>query len=81
MRSAFIMSILFGLLTGLPSTSPARAGKWDLNAVYAARVAAAEVGDRATPQRSTAAGRTGGILSQATHAARSRGPSHRSDQP
>jgi hypothetical protein len=34
------MSILFGLLAGLPSTGLTRAGEWDRNAVYAARVAA-----------------------------------------
>jgi hypothetical protein len=42
MRRAIIMSILFGLLAGLPSTGFTKAGKWDRNAVYAARVAALE---------------------------------------
>jgi hypothetical protein len=40
MRSAIITSILFGLDAGVPPIGLARAGKWDRNAVYAARVSA-----------------------------------------
>ena len=38
MRRAVIIAILFGLAAGGLSTGLARAGKWDRNAVYAARV-------------------------------------------